>query len=65
MTNSPMKIQALREYGFAVERVPLEGRSTENNLYYLQTKQRRLGHLLTCGTSSQTAIDMSLTVQES
>jgi 3,4-dihydroxy 2-butanone 4-phosphate synthase/GTP cyclohydrolase II len=71
MTNSPTKIQALRECGFAVERVPLEGRSTENNLYYLQTKQRRLGHLLTCGTSHGSVqgtiptIDMSLTVQES
>lgn len=59
MTNSPTKLQALRDYGFAVERVPLEAQSTENNLYYLQTKQRRLGHLL------NTLSDISLTAQES
>jgi 3,4-dihydroxy 2-butanone 4-phosphate synthase/GTP cyclohydrolase II len=59
MTNSPTKLQALRDCGFTVERVPLEVRSTENNLYYLQTKQRRLGHLL------NTLTDMSLTAQES
>jgi 3,4-dihydroxy 2-butanone 4-phosphate synthase/GTP cyclohydrolase II len=59
MTNSPTKLQALRDHGFAVERVPLEVRSTENNLYYLQTKQRRLGHLL------NTLADISLAAQES
>jgi 3,4-dihydroxy 2-butanone 4-phosphate synthase/GTP cyclohydrolase II len=59
MTNSPTKLQALRDSGFTVERVPLEVRSTENNLYYLQTKQRRLGHLL------DTLSDISLTTQKS
>jgi 3,4-dihydroxy 2-butanone 4-phosphate synthase/GTP cyclohydrolase II len=46
MTNSPAKIQALRERGITVERVPLEIPATRDNLYYLQTKQQRLGHLL-------------------
>jgi 3,4-dihydroxy 2-butanone 4-phosphate synthase / GTP cyclohydrolase II len=64
MTNSPTKLQALRDYGFAVERVPLEVKSTEDNLYYLQTKQRRLGHLLTCGASPQATADISLTGQK-
>jgi 3,4-dihydroxy 2-butanone 4-phosphate synthase / GTP cyclohydrolase II len=59
MTNSPTKLQALRDCGFGVERVPLEGQSTEDNLYYLQTKQRRLGHLF------DSLADLSLTAQES
>jgi 3,4-dihydroxy 2-butanone 4-phosphate synthase/GTP cyclohydrolase II len=46
MTNSPTKIQALRDRGIAVERVPLEIPATRDNHYYLQTKQLRLGHLL-------------------
>jgi 3,4-dihydroxy 2-butanone 4-phosphate synthase/GTP cyclohydrolase II len=46
MTNSPAKIQALRDRGITVERVPLEIPATSDNLYYLQTKQQRLGHLL-------------------
>jgi 3,4-dihydroxy 2-butanone 4-phosphate synthase/GTP cyclohydrolase II len=64
MTNSPTKLQALRDCGFTVERVPLEVQSTEDNLYYLQTKQRRLGHLLTYGTSSQATVDISLRAHE-
>lgn len=46
MTNSPEKIQALREEGIVVERVPLETPPTINNLHYLQAKQQRFGHLL-------------------
>jgi 3,4-dihydroxy 2-butanone 4-phosphate synthase/GTP cyclohydrolase II len=46
MTNSPTKIQALRDRGIAVERVPLEIPATRDNRHYLQTKQQRLGHLL-------------------
>lgn len=47
MTNSPTKIQALKEEGIMVERVPLETPPTIHNTYYLQTKQQRLGHLFT------------------
>jgi 3,4-dihydroxy 2-butanone 4-phosphate synthase / GTP cyclohydrolase II len=47
MTNNPQKIQALTDAGFIVDRVPLEVQPTINNLKYLQTKQQRLGHLLT------------------
>lgn len=46
MTNSPTKIQALRDRDITVERVPLEIPATSDNHYYLQTKQQRLGHLL-------------------
>ncbi len=47
MTNSPRKIQALTEGGMIVERVPLEIAPTSENIHYLQTKQQRLGHMLT------------------
>ncbi|HEY7417316.1 MAG TPA: GTP cyclohydrolase II [Ktedonobacteraceae bacterium] len=50
MTNNPAKIRALQEHSVEVERVPLETAPGEDNVYYLQTKQRRLGHML----SSQT-----------
>ena len=46
MTNNPSKIRALQEHGVLVERVPLEIEPGENNVYYLQTKQQRLGHML-------------------
>ncbi len=47
MTNNPQKIQALVEAGITVERVPLEIAAVETNTLYLDTKQQRLGHLLT------------------
>ena len=47
LTNNPRKIAGLEGYGLeVVERVPLEIAPGENNLYYLQTKKERLGHLL-------------------
>lgn len=46
LTNNPAKIQALREQGLHVERVPLETFPTDNNHHYLHTKQQRFGHLL-------------------
>ncbi|MBO0782131.1 MAG: 3,4-dihydroxy-2-butanone-4-phosphate synthase [Ktedonobacteraceae bacterium] len=46
LTNNPLKIQALRDGGIQVERVPLEITATRDNLTYLSTKQQRLGHLL-------------------
>lgn len=46
LTNNPAKIQALRERGLSIERVPLETSPTGTNKYYLQTKRQRFGHLL-------------------
>ncbi|HEU5376060.1 MAG TPA: GTP cyclohydrolase II [Ktedonobacteraceae bacterium] len=46
MTNNPAKIEALRASGLHIERVSLEIPPTERNRFYLQTKHRRLGHLL-------------------
>jgi 3,4-dihydroxy 2-butanone 4-phosphate synthase/GTP cyclohydrolase II len=48
LTNNPRKIIGLEGYGLhIVERVPLEIKPNCNNLIYLQTKQEKLGHLLT------------------
>jgi 3,4-dihydroxy 2-butanone 4-phosphate synthase/GTP cyclohydrolase II len=46
LTNNPKKIVGLEGYGLAVvERVPLEIPASEQNRFYLQTKQDKLGHL--------------------
>jgi 3,4-dihydroxy 2-butanone 4-phosphate synthase / GTP cyclohydrolase II len=47
LTNNPAKLQALVEAGITVERIPLKTAPTAENMRYLQTKQARLGHLLT------------------
>jgi 3,4-dihydroxy 2-butanone 4-phosphate synthase/GTP cyclohydrolase II len=46
LTNNPDKIRAVRAGGMIVESVPLQTTPTASNLYYLQTKQQRLGHRL-------------------
>jgi 3,4-dihydroxy 2-butanone 4-phosphate synthase/GTP cyclohydrolase II len=47
MTNNPRKVVGLEGYGLEiVERVPLVVRPNELNRRYLETKQRKLGHLL-------------------
>lgn len=47
ITNNPLKIKALEEYGICVsERIPLETKITSENRGYLQTKKEKLGHLL-------------------
>lgn len=48
LTNNPLKIKAIEQYGIAVqERVALETKSTNENQKYLKTKKEKLGHLLT------------------
>lgn len=47
MTNNPSKYGGLEGYDLTItERVPLTSPPTEENLHYLTTKQKRLGHLL-------------------
>jgi 3,4-dihydroxy 2-butanone 4-phosphate synthase/GTP cyclohydrolase II len=47
ITNNPRKIVGLEGYNLTVtERVPLVMAPTDDNVYYLQTKRRKLGHLL-------------------
>lgn len=47
MTNNPKKIVGLGGYGITVtERIPIEIKPTENNIKYLTTKKKKMGHLL-------------------
>ncbi|MCU1618464.1 MAG: 3,4-dihydroxy-2-butanone 4-phosphate synthase [Modestobacter sp.] len=47
LTNNPAKVHGLRTHGVdVVERVPLESRPTPDDIAYLRTKQRRMGHVL-------------------
>ena len=46
MTNNPKKIIGLEGYGLEiVERVPIQMSPTKNNVKYLETKRRKMGHL--------------------
>ncbi len=47
MTNNPRKIKGLEGYGIeVVERVPIETKPHQENIEYLKTKVKKLGHLL-------------------
>jgi GTP cyclohydrolase II len=47
ITNNPEKLDALARHGVAVvERVPSSVPANQHNLFYLETKARRSGHLL-------------------
>jgi 3,4-dihydroxy 2-butanone 4-phosphate synthase/GTP cyclohydrolase II len=47
LTNNPKKIKGLEGYGLTVvERVPIEMVPTKDNIAYLTTKQKKLGHIL-------------------
>jgi 3,4-dihydroxy 2-butanone 4-phosphate synthase/GTP cyclohydrolase II len=47
MTNNPRKIIGLEGYGIeVVERVPIETKPHQENIEYLKTKAKKMGHLL-------------------
>ena len=47
LTNNPDKVYQLSEFGMAIkERVPIQMSATKYDLFYLKTKQQRMGHLL-------------------
>ena len=47
MTNNPAKYGGFSGYGLTiVERVPLPPVLTKENINYLRTKQKKMGHLL-------------------
>lgn len=46
LTNNPDKVYQLSDYGMEiVERVPIQMNATAQNLFYLKTKQVKMGHL--------------------
>ena len=45
LTNNPEKVQALRDEGLTVERVPVHIKAGSDNEHYLATKRTRMGHL--------------------
>lgn len=50
MTNNPRKIAGLEGHGLqVVERVPVEVKPGKCNRFYLSTKKRKLGHMLSLG----------------
>jgi 3,4-dihydroxy 2-butanone 4-phosphate synthase/GTP cyclohydrolase II len=47
MTNNPKKIKGLEGYGIeVVERVPIEPKPSQENIEYLKTKAKKMGHIL-------------------
>ena len=53
LTNNPKKIEGLSDFGLEIaERVPIQMPATENDLFYLQTKEHKMGHMMHYGGCS-------------
>ena len=47
LTNKPKKIEGLSDFGLEIAaRVPIQMPATANDLFYLQTKEHKMGHLV-------------------
>ncbi|MDY3014074.1 MAG: bifunctional 3,4-dihydroxy-2-butanone-4-phosphate synthase/GTP cyclohydrolase II [Evtepia sp.] len=47
LTNNPDKVYQLSDFGMEIkERVPIQVAATPHDLFYLQTKQKKMGHIL-------------------
>lgn len=47
LTNNPDKVYQLEEFGLNItERIPLQMNATTHDLFYLKTKQAKMGHIL-------------------
>ncbi|MEW6033294.1 MAG: bifunctional 3,4-dihydroxy-2-butanone-4-phosphate synthase/GTP cyclohydrolase II [Chloroflexota bacterium] len=54
LTNNPKKVVGLEGYGLrVVETMPIRARPNPHNRHYLETKQKKLGHVLECAESSE------------
>ena len=54
LTNNPDKIYQLREFGMEItDRVPIQMDATSYDLFYLKTKQKRMGHILKFETGQE------------
>lgn len=52
LTNNPDKVYQLEEYGMEItERIPIQIKATKHDLFYLQTKQKRMGHIFDFDTA--------------
>jgi 3,4-dihydroxy 2-butanone 4-phosphate synthase/GTP cyclohydrolase II len=46
LTNNPDKVYQLSDFGLEIaQRVPIQVEATQEDLFYLRTKQQRMGHL--------------------
>ena len=47
LTNNPDKVYQLSDFGLSItERVPIKIKANAHDLFYLQTKQKKMGHIL-------------------
>lgn len=46
LTNNPRKVEGLKAHGIQVDRVPLEIPATRDSAPYLETKAKKMGHML-------------------
>lgn len=50
LTNNPLKIEGLEAYNLSIsERVPIQMPATTKDLFYLQTKEKKMGHMVNYG----------------